>query len=256
MLKALQTIRYEKHIDLPMFGEKHQEKLLQSKVAIIGAGGLGCPTALYLCASGLGQMVLIDDDKVSLSNLARQVLYSYDDLGINKVNVAKKKLNAINPDCNVEEICERLSHNNATKYLKDCDLIIDASDNFKTRFTLNEIAFKLKKPLLSGAVVHYTGQVALFHPSYESENPCYNCLYPTQPKHHEMPACVDSGVLSPVTGTIGSIMATETIKQLTRLPDRLPYNKMIIYGALDNRFDKITIKKRKECSTCSCKSSL
>lgn len=250
MLKGLQALRYEKHIDLPFFGENQQEKLLNSEVAIIGAGGLGCPVALYLCASGVGKIKLIDDDQISLSNLARQILYSYSQLGENKVSVAKNRLQDVNPDCKIESICERLTLDNAKKYLESCDLIIDASDNFKTRYALNEIAIKLKKPLLSGSVVHYAGQVITFHPTNDHDNPCYNCLYPVQPQHHEVPACVDSGVLSPVTGTIGSIMATEAIKQLVAVGN-INYKEILIYSALNNRFDKIQIKKSDPCLVCS-----
>lgn len=249
MLKGLQALRYEKHIDLPFFGEKQQEQLLSSEVAIIGAGGLGCPVALYLCASGVGKIKLIDDDEISLSNLARQILYSYNQLGEYKVDVAKNRLRDVNSDCEVESVCERLTINNAKKYLENCDLIIDASDNFKTRYVLNEIAIKLRKPLLSGSVVHYSGQVITFHPTDGKDNPCYNCLYPVQPKHHEVPACVDSGVLSPVTGTIGSLMATEAIKQLVEIGSS-NHKEMLIYGALNNKFDKIQIKKSEACSIC------
>lgn len=250
MLKSLQAIRYEKHIDLPFFGENQQEKLLNSEVAIIGAGGLGCPVALYLCASGIGKITLIDDDKISLTNLARQILYSYNELGCNKVHIAKNKLESINSDCHVDAVCDRLNEGNAHQYLKTCDIIIDASDNFATRYALNKIAIELQKPLLSGSVVHYTGQVILFHPTQNNTNPCYNCLYPVQPQHHEIPACTDSGVLSPVTGTIGSLMTTEVIKYLTSISMQ-NYNDLLIYGALDNRFDKIKIKKSIECVTCS-----
>jgi molybdopterin/thiamine biosynthesis adenylyltransferase len=249
MLKGLQLLRYEKHIDLPFFGEEQQLNLLNSTVAIIGVGGLGCPVALYLCASGVGTIKLIDDDEISLSNLARQILYSYNQLGENKVDVAKIRLKDVNPDCKIENICERLSLNNADQYLDNCDLIIDASDNFKTRYELNKIAIKLKKPLLSGSVVHYAGQVITFHPTDNPGNPCYNCLYPIQPQNHEVPACVDSGVLSPVTGTIGSIMATEAIKQLVTVGS-IDYKEMLLYGALSNRFDKIQIKKSNTCEVC------
>ncbi len=249
MLKGLQALRYEKHLDLPFFREDQQEKLLNSEVAIIGAGGLGCPVSLYLCASGVGKIKLIDDDQISLSNLARQILYSYSQLGENKVSVAKNRLKDVNPDCEIESICDRVTSDNAEKYLENCDLIIDASDNFKTRYALNEIGIKLKKPLLSGSVVHYAGQVITFHPTEGTDNPCYNCLYPVQPQHHEVPACIDSGVLSPVTGTIGSIMATEAIKQLIDLGS-LSHKEMLIYGALNNRFDKIKIKKSDACMIC------
>ena len=251
MLKGLQSIRYEKHIDLPMFGEEKQLKLLNSKVAIIGAGGLGCPVCLYLCASGVGHITLIDDDEISLSNLPRQTLYSYEDLGKNKVNIAKEKLNKAYPDCNIEAVNERITDKNAEKYFADSDIIIDATDNFKTRYLLNEIAIRLSKPLLSGSVVHYTGQVITFHPTKNYNYPCYACLYPEQPDNHAVPACLDSGVLSPVTGTIGSIMATQVIKQLTNMDKESDHNELLIYSALDNKFDKIKIKKSDGCKICA-----
>jgi adenylyltransferase/sulfurtransferase len=195
-------------------------------------------------------MVLIDDDEISLSNLARQILYCDDQIGKKKVEVARERLKNVNADCNITTICERISHHNAVQYLNDCDLIIDASDNFTTRYLLNQICIELKKPLLSGSVVHYTGQIILFHPTLDNESPCYTCLYPIRPQNHEVPTCLDSGVLSPVTGTIGSLMATEAIKHLTQLNDKPFYNEMIIYGAFDNRFDKIQIRKNPICKAC------
>lgn len=250
MLTGLQSLRYEKHIDLPFFGEHKQEALLNAKVAMIGAGGLGCPTALYLAASGLGSLTLIDNDEISMTNLARQILYSSNQLGEYKVDVAKERLGHINSDCKVTPVCERLNRDNARFLLADCDLIIDASDNFDTRYYLNEISLVLRKPLLSGAVVHYGGQVILLHPEKDSGNPCYQCLYPVRPEHHEVPACLDSGVLSPVTGVIGSLMATEAIKYLSS-SGITEYNKITMYNALDNSFSKIKIPRQPNC-VCGC----
>ncbi len=247
-LKSTQLIRYERHIELSGYGEEKQKILLNSKALIVGAGGLGCPVSVYLCASGVGSITIVDNDKVSLSNLQRQILYKTQDQKNSKALLSKKYLEEINEDCAVYAIEERLSEGNIDRIMQDIDIVIDASDNFDTRYLLNNFCLKHNKPLISGAVVHYDGQVSVFK-AYEDDMPCYQCLYPEKPHHHDVPSCTDSAVLSPVVGVIGTLMATECIKELLEIGQSTA-GSINLYNSLSSQFTKINIEKRSECKAC------
>ncbi len=250
MLSTQQIIRYEKHIDLPFFGEEKQHLLANKTVTIVGAGGLGCPISLYLASSGVGTINIIDDDDVSLSNLQRQILYTKKDCRTKKGLAAQKFLTELNSEIIYNPILKRLDKNNMNDVIQNSNIIIDATDNFETRYTVNELCIKHEKALLSGAILHYEGQISLFHPSKDPENACYACFYKEQPKSHEVPSCADSAVLSPVAGVIGTLMATEAIKFLINIGETI-INKTIFYSALDGSFSRIHIPKNSNCTTCN-----
>jgi molybdopterin/thiamine biosynthesis adenylyltransferase len=247
-LTARQMIRYERHIELSEYGEEKQKILLNSKVLVVGAGGLGCPVSVYLCASGVGSITIVDDDKVSLSNLQRQILYKTKDQKQSKAVLSKEYLEGINDDCSVHAIEERLNEGNIENIMKDIDIVIDASDNFNTRYLLNDFCLRHKKTLISGAVVHYDGQVSVFK-AYEDDMPCYQCLYPEKPQPQDVPSCADSAVLSPVAGVIGTLMATECIKELLGIGQSIA-GSINLYNSLSSQFTKIDIEKRCACKTC------
>lgn len=251
MLSTKQIIRYEKHIDLPQFGEDKQYSLSQKSVAIIGAGGLGCPVALYLIASGIGTLSLYDEDTVSLTNLQRQILYQENTVGLKKVDVAKCSLEKLNAECSIQAKSFKIS-SDTVSMMEDANIIVDATDNFETRYFLNQYCYDHNIPLITGAVLHYSGQVMTFKNCKKNKNACYNCLYPVRPMAHEVPTCVDSAVLSPVVGVIGTIMASEVIKELTGLGSGLG-GKILIYDALSCDFSLIALHKDKNCSVCGVK---
>ena len=204
--------RYERQCILPQFGIEGQERLLASKVLIVGVGGLGCAQALYLAAAGVGKIGLVDFDRVDASNVHRQVLFGPDDVGRLKVEVAKNRLKHINPQCEVEIYPLRLSSKNALDLLKDYDCVLDGTDNFPTRYLINDAAVLLKKPNVYGSIFQFEAQVSVFSlPS----GPCYRCLFPEPPRPGEVPSCAEAGVIGVLPGIMGLVQATEAIKLLT-----------------------------------------
>ena len=230
--------RYNRHIILPGFGKEAQERLKSSSVLVIGAGGLGCPVLMYLVSCGVGRIGIVDDDLVSESNLHRQVLYTYSDVGQSKAVVAKNKLTALNSFVSIEEFELRLNIDNALNIIKDFDFVIDGSDNFTTRYLVNDACVILNKPLISGSIFTFEGQVSVFN---FQEGPTYRCLFPEPPSPSEMPNCSEIGVLGVLPGVIGTIMATEAIKVATNTGEVLS-GKLLVYNALSMDFHKISFE--------------
>ena len=213
-LRPDQFDRYRRHLTLPELGLAGQQKLLAASVLLIGAGGLGCPTAQYLAAAGVGTIGLVDDDVVSASNLQRQILYSTADVGRPKVEVAKERLEGLNPDVTVKTLQGRLDSSNAMELFADYDVIVDGTDNFPTRYLTNDACVLLGKPNVHGSIFRFEGQASVFD---ATKGPCYRCLYPEPPPPGAVPSCAEGGVLGILPGTIAMVQATETLKLLTAL---------------------------------------
>jgi len=243
-----QIQRYARHILLPEVGGIGQEKLLESKVLVVGAGGLGSPVLMYLAAAGVGTIGVIDDDLVELSNLQRQIVHTGASIGKSKVESAAETLRAINPDVNVITYPDRLGPKNALDLISAYDLVTDGSDNFPTRFLVNDAAYFAKRPLVSGAILRFDGQVATFKNDH-GDGPCYRCIFPHAPPQGEIPTCSEAGVLGVLCGTIGSIQATEVIKELLGIGDTMS-GALLIYDALATQFRRITVKRDRECPLC------
>ena len=239
-------LRYNKHILLEEIETDGLEILKQKHVAIIGLGGLGCPLAQYLSTSGIGKITLIDNDRVEETNLQRQILYTSADIGLYKTDIARKRLETMNPDLNLDSHNARFS-SESINLVKDVDIIIDATDNFKSRSTINQISLILKKPLVMGAAIKMQGQVAVFRNDL-SNMPCYNCLY--DDVEDEAGSCIDLGVLSTLTGVIGSLQATEVIKTLLSFGESLE-SKLLLVVLKHMGFRTIKITKDKKCKICN-----
>ena len=242
-----QLLRYSRQIMLPAIDIEGQSKLLSSTVLIIGMGGLGSPAAMYLASAGVGKLVLCDDDVVDLSNLQRQIVHRTADIGKAKTESAKKTLLALNPDVVIDTIAKRLDRDELCDQVKSCDVVVDASDNFDTRFLLNEVCVELRKPLVSGAAIRMEGQVTVFSNKSPLE-PCYRCLYRNDGEIDQ--TCSENGVLSPIVGLIGSIQAIETIKILTNV-GKILSNRLLIIDGSTMEFREIRLKKDPECPVCS-----
>ena len=242
-----QIQRYSRHIILKEVGGKGQEKICKARVFITGAGGLGSPAALYLAAAGVGTLGIIDHDVVDLSNLQRQILHSTETLGMPKVESAVKTLKALNPDVDVIPYRERLTSANVLKIIQDYDLVLDGSDNFPTRFLVNDACYFARKPLISGAIFRFEGQVITLKPHEGS--PCYRCLYPEPPPPGMVPSCQEAGVLGVLAGTIGVIQATEALKEILGMGSSLVGNLML-YDALEMQFRKVRVPKDPRCPLC------
>ncbi|MEA3314144.1 MAG: HesA/MoeB/ThiF family protein [Caldisericota bacterium] len=248
-LSSEEKERYSRQILIDKIGEKGQKKLKHSSVLIIGAGGLGNPVSIYLVASGLGKIGLVDADVVSVLNLGRQVLYTINDVGKKKVFLAQERLNKLNPNVKIDVYKERLSNLNASEIFLKYDVVVDATDNFETRYLINRTAIKTGKPLFVGAVGRFTGQVMSILPG---KTACYNCVFP-----EKSPEIVHSmtdnnrlmGILGSLAGTIGSIVSTEVIKFFVDIGSKY-FNKLLIYDALDNNFSILNIERDPRCKIC------
>ena len=240
-----QLKRYQRHIIMPQVGGIGQRKLLDSKVLLLGAGGLGSPTALYLAAAGVGDLGIVDFDVVDLSNLQRQILHDTDDVGRPKVISAQETLNDINPGIRVNPINERLSSENIMEILADYDIVVDGSDNFSTRYLVNDAAYLAKKTLIHGSIFLFEGQASVFEPG----EGCYRCLYPTPPPPGMVPSCAEAGVFGVLPGIIGSIMAVETIKIVLGIGEPL-VNKLLLFDALSMDFRTVKLRRDKNCPLC------
>lgn len=256
MLTDSQKQRYLRNIILPEIGEGGQKKLLQAKVLVIGAGGLGSPALLYLAAAGVGNIGVIDDDVVELSNLQRQVIHSEKNLGEKKVQSAKEKILALNSEVNLEIFEIRATRVSLEQIIPNYDFILDATDNFSTRFLINEVCHKLCKPLIFAAVKGFLGQVSVFK-SYKknSENPCYACFNPNIPDENFSLPLAEKGILGSVAGTIGALQATAAIREVLGIGESL-VGKILIFDFLKNDFRKVTLKKETSCKICSCLSKV
>jgi adenylyltransferase/sulfurtransferase len=241
-----QINRYSRHIILPEVGGKGQKKLLESKVFLVGAGGLGSPAAFYLAAAGIGKIGISDNDDVDFSNLQRQILHSTKDVGRPKVQSAKETIEDLNPDVEVVPYIERLNSENIIDIIKDYDVILDGSDNFPTRYLVNDACVMLGKPLSHGSIFRFDGQATTILPG---QGPCYRCLYETPPPPDLVPSCQEAGVLGVIAGIIGVIQATEVIKlQLGK--GNLLNGKLLLYDSLNMDFKKLNIQRNPACPMC------
>jgi len=241
-----ELLRYSKQIMLPQIDIEGQQKINDSTILIIGMGGLGSPTALYLAATGVGHIVIADFDQVELSNLQRQIIHNTSDIGDDKVNSAKAKLLELNPNITVTVANEIMHSDNLASLIKDVDIVLDGTDNFESRFEINKACVECHKPLISAAVIRFEGQISVFK-GYEVDQPCYQCLYSEQGDSRE--SCVENGVLAPVAGLVGTIQALQAIKVLLGLGDQLCGELLLIDG-LDLSFRKVKIVKDSECPIC------
>lgn len=240
-----QIRRYARHIILPEVGGVGQAKLLNAKVLVIGAGGLGSPVILYLAAAGVGTIGVVDDDRVDLSNLQRQVLHSSASVGLSKVESARQAVAAINPDVRLVPHGLRLTAANALALMADYDVVADGSDNFPTRFLVNDATRLAGKPLVSAAVLRFDGQLATF----KAGGPCYRCLYPAPPPEDEVPSCSQAGVLGAMAGVMGSLQATEILKEILGIGESLS-GRLLIVDALSMNFRKLRLPADPACPLC------
>jgi len=236
--------RYHRQIILPEFGEDGQQKLLKAKVLVIGAGGLGCPALQYLAAAGIGTIGIVDDDTVALNNLHRQVLYSVNDIGLSKADRAAKILQGLNPEIKIIAYNDRLQNQNALILFDEYDIIIDGTDNFSTRYMINDACVLLNKPLVYGAISEFEGQVSVFRNKGE-DDVNYRDIFPDPPKDGEVLNCAEAGVLGVLPGIIGTMMANETIKLITNIGEPL-IDQLFTYNALNNQVYQLSLSSRKE----------
>lgn len=248
-LTDIQFERYARHLILDEVGEEGQLRLLQSRVLVVGAGGLGAPLLLYLAAAGVGTLGVIDDDVVELSNLQRQVIHTTDRLGASKVESAAAMLAQINPDVRVIQHNARLTAENANPVIAGYDLVADGSDNFGTRFLLNDACYLLRKPLVSAALLRFDAQISTYKAFLGEPHPCYRCVFPDRPPDDLIPRCEQAGILGALAGTVGSLQATEVLKELLALGDSLS-GHLLIYDALAATFRKIKVKRDPGCALC------
>jgi molybdopterin/thiamine biosynthesis adenylyltransferase/rhodanese-related sulfurtransferase len=245
-LTADQRNRYQRHLLLPEVGEVGQQKLLDSKVLLLGAGGLGSPAALYLAAAGVGTLGIIDMDVVDASNLQRQILHNLDRVGERKVDSAKKTLTAINPDVNVSTYDVRLGADNVLDIIDGYDVIVDGTDNFPTRYLVNDASLLKRIPVVHGSIFRFEGQVTVFDPY---NGPCYRCLIPEPPPAELAPSCAEAGVLGVLPGIIGSIQALEAIKLVLGLGDPL-IGRLLAFDALEETFRTFKVRRDPHCPAC------
>ncbi len=247
MMNDDELLRYSRHMLLPEIGAQGQIKLSNARVLIIGMGGLGCPVAMYLAAAGIGHLQISDDDTVDLSNLQRQVLYSQEDIGQHKVTVASARLRQLNPLIDIETINTRLTESELRSRLQSVDVVVDASDNFTSRYLINALSQQTTTPLVSGAVIRFEGQISIFNYNKES-SPCYACLFP-RAGYSPPENCENSGIIAPLAGIIGSMQALEVIKLITDVGDHLG-GKLLTLNALTMTWRSLMIKKDPNCEVC------
>ncbi len=239
--------RYSRHLLIPEVGEEGQLKLLDSKVLLVGAGGLGSPASLYLAAAGVGRLGIVDADVVDESNLQRQIVHSTDSLGEPKVESAKRTIEALNPDVEVVAYKERLTSENIERILADgWDVIVDGADNFPTRYLVNDASIWHKIPVVHGSIYRFEGQVTVFKPH---EGPCYRCLFPTPPPPELAPSCAEGGVLGVLPGVIGSLQASEALKLALGIGEPL-IGRLLLFDALAATFDEVKLRRDPECPVC------
>lgn len=241
-----QIQRYSRHIILPEVGGKGQKRIREARVLVVGAGGLGSPAALYLGAAGVGTLGLIDGDVVDLSNLHRQVLHRTPDLGKPKVQSAREKIEQINPDVKVAVYQERLTAQNALALFKDYDIVLDGTDNFPSKFLINDACFFARKPLIHGGILRFDGQVFTVLPGRSA---CYRCIHRTPPPNGLIPTCQEAGVLGVLAGVIGTIQATEALKLILGIGRPLT-DRWLIYDALTQRFREARVRRQETCPLC------
>lgn len=245
-LSVEQATRYARHLRLPQIGVAGQRRLLAARVLCVGAGGLGSPASLYLAAAGVGTLGIVDADVVELSNLQRQVVHTSDRVGVPKVDSAGQTLRALNPDVRVTRIAARLGAANALAILADYDVIVDGSDNFATRYLINDAALRLRKPVIHAAIQRFEGQLTAFS---ADGAPCYRCLFPRPPPAEAAPSCAEAGVLGVLPGVLGVLQATEAIKQVLGIGESL-VGRLVTYDALSTSFTELRLRRDPACPTC------
>ncbi|GHG74271.1 molybdopterin-synthase adenylyltransferase MoeB [Comamonas sp. JC664] len=247
VLSAEQKERYRRHLSLPEVGEAGQAKLLQARVLLLGAGGLGSPAALYLAAAGVGTLGIVDSDAVDLSNLQRQVIHTRERQGQSKVSSARAAIEALNPDVKVVGFEERLDSRNVLRILEGFDLVLDGGDNFPTRYLLNDACVMLGKPNVHGSIFRFEGQVTTFAPG---QGPCYRCLYPAPPPPELAPSCAEAGVLGVLPGVMGLLQATEALKLILGQGEPL-VGRLLTFDALGTRFQELKLRRDAQCPVCA-----
>ena len=243
-----QLLRYSRHILLPEIGVEGQARLRAAHALIVGAGGLGCPAALYLASSGIGRLTLADPDRVDLTNLQRQILYRDDAVGALKVEAARTTLGAVNPEVSVVALAERLEGDALERRVAEADVVLDCSDNFATRHAVNRACVRHAKPLVSGAAIRFDGQVAVFD-LRRDDAPCYACLFPEGGETEEL-RCAVMGVLAPLTGAVGALQAAEAIKLLAGVGESLN-GRLLMFDALRAEWRSVRVPKDPDCAVCA-----
>jgi len=246
-LSNAEIARYARHLIMPEVGIEGQQKLKAASVLLIGTGGLGSPTALYLAAAGIGRIGLVDYDVVDESNLQRQVIHGLSTVGVRKVDSAEKRLRDLNPDLQIDKHNVPLTSDNALELFEPYDVIIDGTDNFPTRYLVNDACVKLGKPNIYGSIFRFEGQLSVF---YAEEGPCYRCMFPEPPSPGLVPNCAEGGVLGVLPGTIGTLQATEAIKVILGIGKPM-IGRMLLYDALDMEYNTIKVRKNPNCPVCS-----
>jgi molybdopterin-synthase adenylyltransferase len=244
-----QIHRYARHIVLAEIGGIGQARLIAARALVIGAGGLGAPLLQYLAAAGIGTVGVIDHDKVDLSNLQRQVIHRTADIGITKVSSARRALAEINPEVKVIAHDERLAADNAERIVAGYDIVADGSDNFATRYLLNDVCYRLRKILVSAAILRFDGQISTYKAWQGAGHPCLRCIFPAAPSEDAVPSCAQAGVLGSLAGTLGALQATEVVKEILGIGRSLS-GRLLMYDALAASFDEMAIAKRPACPTC------
>jgi sulfur-carrier protein adenylyltransferase/sulfurtransferase len=242
-----QRERYSRHLLIPEVGLEGQQKLLEAKVLLLGAGGLGSPTALYLAAAGVGTLGIVDNDVVDLSNLQRQVIHTTDRIGVPKVDSAEETMKAINPDVDVVKYNVRLDASNVMEIIAGYDVVVDGLDNFPTRYLLNDASVRLGIPVVSASILGFDGQLSVFKPF---EGPCYRCLFPVPPPAEMAPSCGANGVLGVLPGTMGLLQATEVVKLVIGQGEPL-IGRLLLYEALSATFTELKVRRDPDCPICS-----
>ena len=241
-----QIERYSRHIILPEVGGAGQQKMLEARILLLGAGGLGSPAAYYLAAAGIGNLGIVDFDQVDLSNLQRQIIHSTERIGMLKTESAKKTIQALNPDVNVTLYNEKIDSSNILSIIKDYDYVVDGSDNFPTRYLVNDACVMENKTLIHGSIYRFEGQVTVFKPN---SGPCYRCLYPEPPPPGMSPNCQEGGVLGVLAGIIGNLQVVEVLKLILGIGEPL-VGKLLIYDALKTEFRNLNLRKDASCPLC------
>ena len=241
-----QLLRYSRQIMLPLCDIEGQQKLLTAKVLIVGAGGLGSPAAMYLAAAGVGNIVIYDNDIVDLSNLQRQIAHHTPDIGTDKVISTRQTLNNLNPEVKIRAVKQRLEGENLELEVIQADAVLDCSDNFSTRFAINNACVKQQTPLVSGAAIRFEGQVTVFTPG-TNDSPCYNCLYNSDGE--ELQNCATNGVIAPITGIVGSIQALEAMKLIMDIGKTLT-GRLLLLDGLTMEWNTMKLRKNPNCPTC------
>jgi len=251
-LSEAQFERYARHLVLDEVGEEGQQKLLQSRVLVVGAGGLGSPLLLYLAAAGVGALGIVDNDQVDLSNLQRQIVHATESVGASKVESARRTLAHVNPEVTIETHALRLDESNAAALVGHYDLVADGSDNFATRYLLNDVCYRLKKPLIGAALAPFDGQLSTFKAYLGPPHPCYRCLFREPPPPESVPRCETAGILGAIAGVMGTLQATEVLKELLGIGESLS-GTLLVYDALRAGFHSIKLPRDPDCPTCGTK---